>query len=1283
MNKRKILRCLLSASIIGSVFSIGSVKTFAEWRNDNNTWKYVENNENVTGWHKYNDNWYYFNNEGVMQTGWVKDNGSWYYLNESGDMKTGWVKDNGLWYYLDQSGSMKTGWVNDNGTWYYMNQSGDMKTGWAKVNNEWYYLAQSGEMKTEWVNDNGTWYYLNKDGAMQTGVISVSDKVYYLNESGAMQTGSVVIDGQAYEFSSNGEAVGKIPSVPKDKVFGVVENVDNKTENKNDNPESTETKTEGNSSSSNHHSSNSSNKKKWNLVWNEDFDGDQLDKSKWSCELREPGWVNNELQEYTDSEENVFIKDGNLVLKAIKSERDGKPYYTSGKVSTQDKITFKYGKFEIKAKSPKGQGLWPALWMMPNDESLYGQWPKCGEIDIMEILGNEPDKVYGTIHYGDPHEEQQGTYKLTNGTFADDYHVYGVEWEPGEIRFYVDGNLYHKTNDWFTTVEGGDEVTFPAPFDQEFYMQCNLAVGGSWPGNPDETTDFDNAEFKVDYIKVYQLDSYNENVKKPEAEEVILREPDANGNYVINGDFSKDDNSWELKNALNGVGTYKIADNKMVIKSENEGTVDYSIQLVQPGIPLKEGGIYRVSFDAKAGEDRTMVVDVSGPDRSYVRYLKDTKVELTTDVKNYSYEFTMEKKDDANGRLEFNLGNQGSLADVELSNVKIEKIGQIEKTEDDSKKIMPDGNYVNNGTFDVGENRMKYWEVNSKSKNTKVDVTNTNNSRELKVNVKDKSSKLEDVIVKQTKLALKEDKEYVLYFDAYADSDKTITARINGEEFNADLTNKKKTFKFNLKTGDELINKNLEFLLGLQGITYLDNVRIEENSLIRNGSFDSGFAGWEVYADGSISSGVSSGVDSLKNDNAAEITIANTGDADWKIQLKQSNVKLEEGKKYKLSFDAKSTIDRDIMYAIQRDGSSDNDWTTYTGDGSKAISVGQEYKNYSVGFEMKKATDENAIFTISMGAVGNKQITDKHTVTIDNVVLEEVDEIEAEPEVKPEAKPENGNFITNGDFSSGVFGDEWMKYNAGNDYGIFTVKDEQAKINVADTYTNDYDVQIKQAIKGLEKGKTYKLSLDLSSTIDREILFIVQENGGEYKVFSDAQIINVTGEDKTYELEFTMNENTTVNAVLAISMGTVNGNHITEGHEITIDNISLVEVPEAEQSLYDTESEEASDKVDDIDEQESGKVEDTEKEEVKADESTDKFEENEVADVNDSTDKDVVNEEVKVDESIDKDELNKEGDTEEVSGASEDTEKENNQEVKDDESKNDVILDESVEDDQV
>ena len=414
----------------------------------------------------------------------------------------------------------------------------------------------------------------------------------------------------------------------------------------------------------------------YNLLWNDEFNGDALDETIWNYEPHEPGWTNEELQEYTTSTDNVFVRDGNLVIKAIKSEKDGKDYYTSSKVTAQNKKDFTYGKVVARAKAPEGKGLWPAIWMMPQDESYYGQWPKCGEIDIMEVLGSDVKTAYGTLHYGEPHGEQQGTVVLDNGSFADDFHEYSVEWEPGEMRWYIDDELYLTVNDWFTAVQGEDEKPYPAPFDQPFFVQMNLAVGGTWPGDPDENTDFDNAEFEIDYVRVYQKPEYDTNVKKPEKK---FREPLEDGNFVYNGDFSEaedltDDENWKFLLFEGGEGAAEIRDNMIVISSEAEGTEDYSVQLVQPQMPIIKGKKYRVTFDAWADEERDMIVCVSAPNAGWIRYLEDTTLTLSTEKTTYTYDFEMTEKDDPLGRLEFNMGHKGSTATIYITNVRLEEI---------------------------------------------------------------------------------------------------------------------------------------------------------------------------------------------------------------------------------------------------------------------------------------------------------------------------------------------------------------------------------------------------------------------------------------------------------------------------------------------------------------------------------------------------------------------------------------------------------------------------------
>lgn len=241
----------------------------------------------------------------------------------------------------------------------------------------------------------------------------------------------------------------------------------------------------------------------WKLVWLDEFDAPQLDLTKWEYEVNGQGGGNNELQYYTDRELNSTIYNGKLVIRALKETYtgpDGTREYTSARLRTKNKGDWKYGKFEIRAKLPYGQGLWPAIWMLPT-YWVYGGWAASGEIDIMELLGQDPKKVYGTIHYGGQYPDNVHTgssYSLITGSFSDDYHVFTLEWEENEMRWYVDGILYLTQTEWYTA--GAD---YPAPFDQKFHIILNVAVGGNWPGDPDGTTTFPQTML-VDYVRVYQ-----------------------------------------------------------------------------------------------------------------------------------------------------------------------------------------------------------------------------------------------------------------------------------------------------------------------------------------------------------------------------------------------------------------------------------------------------------------------------------------------------------------------------------------------------------------------------------------------------------------------------------------------------------------------------------------------------------------------------------------------------------------------------------------------------------
>ncbi|MCC2955100.1 glycoside hydrolase family 16 protein [Massilia sp. IC2-477] len=233
----------------------------------------------------------------------------------------------------------------------------------------------------------------------------------------------------------------------------------------------------------------------WTLAWSDEFEGTELDRSKWVAETGGNGWGNQELQFYTGRPENVRVSGGMLVIEA-RRERYGERDYTSARLKTAGLMEQMHGRFEARIKVPKGQGIWPAFWMLGADIGQVG-WPRSGEIDIMEIIGKEPSNLYGTLHgpgYSGDKAFSKST-SLTSGIFADDFHVFAVEWERGEIRWYRDGILFHTAR---PDMVKGDWV-----FEHPFFVLLNLAVGGLWPGNPDSTTVLPQ-QMLVDYVRVYK-----------------------------------------------------------------------------------------------------------------------------------------------------------------------------------------------------------------------------------------------------------------------------------------------------------------------------------------------------------------------------------------------------------------------------------------------------------------------------------------------------------------------------------------------------------------------------------------------------------------------------------------------------------------------------------------------------------------------------------------------------------------------------------------------------------
>jgi hypothetical protein len=229
------------------------------------------------------------------------------------------------------------------------------------------------------------------------------------------------------------------------------------------------------------------------LKWSDEFNGTELNTAYWTyeigngCSIGLCGWGNNELQSYTSDVASINLDEGRLHIVA----RHNSGNYTSARIKTQQKTNFQFGRIDVRARLPKGKGIWPAIWMLGENITTAG-WPACGEIDIMELVGHQPAQVHGTVHYDNGgYKSVSGSTSLTSGDFSDKFHVFSIVWDMNKITWYVDNKTY--------AIFNADVSTF----NRSFFFIMNVAVGGNWPGSPDDTTVFPQ-EMLVDYIRVFQ-----------------------------------------------------------------------------------------------------------------------------------------------------------------------------------------------------------------------------------------------------------------------------------------------------------------------------------------------------------------------------------------------------------------------------------------------------------------------------------------------------------------------------------------------------------------------------------------------------------------------------------------------------------------------------------------------------------------------------------------------------------------------------------------------------------
>lgn len=939
------------------------------------------------------------------------------------------------------------------------------------------------------------------------------------------------------------------------------------------------------------------NKSDWSLVWSDEFSGSEIDRSKWNFDIGNwivdedgngitSGWGNNEKEYYTDSNENAFIDDGKLVIKAKEekvTDQFGTYDYTSAKLKTKGLFSKTYGRYEIKAKLPTGKGLWPAIWMLPEKDE-YGTWAASGEIDIMESWGSRPNVVAGTIHYGEgwPNNKYTGKeFEFPKNRGIDKWHTYALEWEPGELRWYVDGELYQTQNKWYS--KGKDNAanfSYPAPFDQEFYLVMNLAVGGWFDGEVDETTKFP-AQMEVDYVRVYDLKKgdYREPVE-PVSGPVELpadaKQPLEDGNLVYDQNYQQpvtvvdqpgielDPMYWNFVKLpdFGGAGSLEVEaiNGRNFAKTNvlNPGSQLYSLQMIQ-NISLANGGKYKVSFDAKSTAARNLMVKTgAGPSRGWVKYSNEESFKLTSELQTYEFTFDMLNETDIASRLEFNLGGNGTNP-VWIGNVRVEDITGAAVDENATKQPLPNGNHVYNGTFDQGGmNRMIFWnfEVNEAA----ATATVAEDTRELHVEIEDGGAEPKAVQLNQKGIFLVKGNDYKATFKARAEKPRTIQVGIVNKDGSVDYSGMKtidlttsmeeKTVEFTMgkETSDSEAQMVFNFGDGI-GDVYLDDVVLLKTSNIpdygnidlyplKNGDFTDGLSSWGNYVHYDANAQIAA------ENGEAKVAIANEGNETWSVQFVQGDLSLAKGVVYELSFAARSTKDREAEVTIEN--------AQYTRFLSKAITLSDQMQQYTYEFTMP--VDDIASFKALLGKNALSPVG-THDVFIDNVVLKVKD---APTELEPEPVSTPG--IDNGTFSDGTagwnswWGDQWSGYGE----GTMTAEAEELKVAISQVGGASYAPQVFQKGLVFENSASYTVTFDARADEPRKMnVNIGKELSSDpwFISYMPTQTVNLKNEMTTFSITFIMNEETYNDGKIVFELG-----NILEGNAATnvyLDNVSI------------------------------------------------------------------------------------------------------------------------------
>ncbi|MCR5256293.1 MAG: glycoside hydrolase family 16 protein [Acetatifactor sp.] len=753
-------------------------------------------------------------------------------------------------------------------------------------------------------------------------------------------------------------------------------------------------------------------KEGYTLIWNDEFDGNYgsdnvdantgLDLDKWAYQLGDgttdcgnTGWGNQELQAYTNRSKNIAVNedltgDGNAdgLLRITGSyEQNGYVYgneskknYTSGRIRTtshtQELFNTTYGYIEARISMPGTQGAWPAFWMLPQSTSIYGGWPVSGELDIMETTAAmiNAGKACGTLHWGTPSHVYKGSGYVALDSELTYFHTYGVDWQPGKITWYFDGEPVYTSTNWESAFSGASgSLSFDAPFDQPFYILLNLAIdSGNFGGSANKANFQDDINMYVDYVRAYQLtEGYNDSVVR-EAQGTtdnwedfagVNQIADITADNLVASTGGHDDNSaigtakWYLSTQSDANASAEVYtdENGKVwdkVSISQAGSNDYSVQLIGH-YDAKNGYVYKVSFDAFAEGD-IVGKNVNCDSKEYAGWSTYgvQAFSLQSEPTSYSYTFQQTENFD-NCRIEFNIGAAG-LGNVYISNVKVEIVDPaLLGTSEAGRQPLADGNMIYNSSFDQGNHKLGFWtpgegttvvvpryttEKLADSDVKVIDVASKTNYEGLADGVKyyerrAQISAKEGVApsIMQKDIPMTAD-TYTINFDLYSKEDTAVKVAIysqNGDELNAELVSKAasysaadgvKSYTFVLTTDEDLEKGAVVFKFAKGTSVQLDNVTMTGEN--QASAFDENPVNDDTTWNGDNGAGTTLEL-ITEADGAKKLAGITSGGTWYSPQIGSSNFAVVSGVEYKLSFKYKTDLSK-FKYIIQQAGGS---WT--------------------------------------------------------------------------------------------------------------------------------------------------------------------------------------------------------------------------------------------------------------------------------------------------------------------------------------------------------------------